>query len=86
MVMYPEFVKLAQEERDQKALNAFCWALDAEKVHENLYREALASLDTAAGEQFNYYVCPVCGYTHERIAPDKCPICGARGEKFEKIS
>ena len=31
------------------------------------------------------YVCPVCGYVHEGdSAPDKCPVCGASGTKFNK--
>jgi len=84
-VMYPEFIRLAQVEQNQKALNAFCWAMDAEKVHEDLYRKALAAID-APSEEFDYYVCPVCGFTHERFAPDKCPICGANGARFERIS
>ena len=31
------------------------------------------------------YVCPVCGYVHEGDeAPEKCPLCGVPGSKFEK--
>jgi len=30
-------------------------------------------------------VCPVCGSTHRREAPEKCPICGASGSRFLKI-
>jgi len=50
-----------------------------------LYKEALASLGKP-GEEFDYYICPVCGYTHKRTAPEKCPICDTLGSKFEKIS
>ena len=29
------------------------------------------------------WVCPICGYVHEgETAPEKCPLCGAEGEKF----
>ena len=29
------------------------------------------------------WVCPVCGYVHEGdTPPEKCPLCGAAGEKF----
>ena len=29
------------------------------------------------------WVCPVCGYVHEGdVPPEKCPLCGAPGEKF----
>ena len=33
------------------------------------------------------FVCTVCGYTHEGdSAPEKCPICKAPAEKFEKMA
>ena len=82
--MYPQFIKDAEEEQNPKALRSFNWANEAEKVHEMLYREALATLGKP-GEEYDYYVCPVCGYTHKRSAPEKCPVCGAPGSKFEVI-
>jgi len=33
-------------------------------------------------EEYDYYVCPVCGHTHKRSAPEKCPVCGTPGSKF----
>ncbi len=83
--MYPPFVESAAAANDKRAQNSFRYALDVEKVHEQLYRKALESINQPA-ESFDYYVCPVCGYTHERGAPDSCPVCGAPGSKFEKIS
>lgn len=83
--MYPAFIKNAEAEGDTKAKRSFHWANEAEKVHEVLYREALASLGKP-GEEYDYYICPVCGYTEKRSAPEKCPICGALGSKFEKIN
>jgi rubrerythrin len=83
-VMYPEFLEDAKAEGNSKAERSFHWANEAEKVHEMLYREALETL-SKPGEQYDYYICPVCGYTHKRSAPDKCPICGAPGSKFEVI-
>lgn len=33
------------------------------------------------------FICPVCGYIHEgETAPDKCPICGAPGSKFQELT
>ena len=84
-VMYPGFIKDAEAEGDAKALRSFKWANEAEKIHEMLYKEALASLGKP-GEEFDYYICPVCGYTHKRTAPEKCPVCDTLGSKFEKIS
>lgn len=84
--MYPEFIRDAQAEGNQKALNSFTDAMEVEKVHEALYREALEMLQKGeAFEEFDYYVCPVCGYVHKRSAPDKCPVCGALGSKFEVV-
>jgi rubrerythrin len=83
--MYPAFMKDAEAEGDAKALKSFTWANEAEKIHEMLYREALETLGKP-GDTYDYYICPICGFTHARTAPEKCPVCGALGSKFEKIS
>jgi rubrerythrin len=82
--MYPEFILEAEAEENKKALTSFRWAMEVEKVHEGLYRKALEALgaDMPAVET---YVCPVCGYTHEGPPPDRCPVCGTPGKRFEKI-
>ncbi|MCX6055201.1 MAG: rubrerythrin family protein [Chloroflexi bacterium] len=84
-VMYPNFMKDAESESDTKALKSFTWANEAEKIHELLYKEALETLGKP-GETYDYYICPICGFTHKRSAPEFCPVCGAPGSKFEKIS
>jgi len=83
-IMYPGFLEDAKAEANSKAERSFNWANEAEKVHEALYRDALATLGKP-GEEYDYYICPVCGYTHKRNAPDKCPICGTLGSKFEVV-
>ena len=83
--MYPAFLKDAEAEGDKRALRSFNYANEVEKVHEQLYKDALASLGKP-GETYDYYICPVCGYTHARTAPEVCPVCGAPAERFEKIS
>ena len=86
--MYPGFIQDAEAAGEKRALRGFNYAQEVEKVHETLYQEALDLL--AAGkkeeEEYDYYVCPVCGYTHKRSAPDVCPVCGTPGSRFEKIS
>jgi rubrerythrin len=86
--MYPAFIKDAESEGEEarRGLRSFKNAWEVEKVHENLYTRALQTLSQPQGEAFDYYVCPVCGHTHERNAPDKCPVCGASGSRFERIS
>ena len=31
------------------------------------------------------FVCTICGYTAENVAPEKCPVCGAAAEKFNAL-
>lgn len=84
--MYPPMLAEAEQVEDKRAARTFRWALEVEKAHEALYRaaaEQLASGDDLPGT--DYYVCPVCGYTHEGPMTDKCPVCGAPPEKFEKV-
>jgi rubrerythrin len=86
VTMYPDFMKDAQAEDNKPANTTFDRAWDVEKVHEKLYTEALDSLDGKQTEEFDYYVCPVCGYVHARSAPERCPVCQTLGSRFEKMS
>jgi rubrerythrin len=81
VTMYPDFLKDANEENDKRAIRTFNYALEVEKIHEELYTQALANLGKES-EEYDYYVCPVCGFTHARNAPDKCPICNTPRERF----
>jgi rubrerythrin len=85
--MYPEFIKDAEAEENKRALNSFRWAMEVEKVHEALYSKALQALE--AGQDVpavEYYVCPVCGFTHEGPLEGKCPVCSTPAERFERMS
>jgi rubrerythrin len=83
--MYPAMIKEAVDEGQGQAKTSFQWAFEVEKEHEALYRKAQESLGSA-GESYDYYVCLGCGHTHEKEAPEKCPVCGAPKSRFEKIS
>lgn len=86
VTMYPEFIKDAEAESMKRALTSFKWAWEAEKVHEELYRKALASVEAQQPVQdVDYYVCPICGYTHEGPLAGNCPICKTPADKFERI-
>ena len=82
--MYPQFIEDAKAEGNNKALRSFEYALEAEKIHENLFRQALETMGSGQ-EEYDYYVCPVCGHTVAKSAPEKCPVCGVKGEKFQLI-
>lgn len=79
--MYPEFIADAKAEGKNAATSAFTFAMKAEEVHANLYTEALENLDQT--EEVFYYLCPVCGNI-EKVRPDKCSICGVKGDRFIK--
>jgi rubrerythrin len=83
--MYPDMIAVATEEGATQALRSFRFAHEVEKVHAGLYLEALECLDKGH-EEFDYYVCPVCGHTIERRAPETCEICGAKGGTFLRVA
>jgi rubrerythrin len=82
--MYPEMIDAAVAEGHSVAERTFRYANEVEKVHAELYKMALQSVDSPQ-EDYPYYVCPVCGYTAEREAPEQCPVCGAKGSIFNRI-
>ncbi len=84
-VMYPNFIKEAEAEKNTAAVRTFQHALEAETEHARLYTDAidnLGKMKTAA----TYHVCPVCGYTCEDLSFQRCPVCMTPKEKFEAIS
>jgi rubrerythrin len=84
--MYPEFLEVALKEGNKKAEVSFKNALAVEKIHYDLYSEALSLLQSGKDMQKKeIYVCPVCGNTVIGEAPDKFSICGVMKDKFTKI-
>jgi len=82
--MYPKFIKEAKNEgASDAAILSFDVANQVEKIHAGLYQKALDSLGN--NEDIGYYVCQICGNTVEGSAPDRCPICNAPKDKFNKI-
>jgi len=84
--MYPPYLAKAESEGENAAANSFRNALAVEQIHADLYDEALSKVQ--AGEDLasaKIMVCPVCGNTVVGDAPDKCPVCGAAGNKFFEV-
>jgi rubrerythrin len=79
--MYPPMLAGAEAESNKQAARSFRWAMEVEKVHEILYRQVLEKLgkDTTI---VDYYICPVCGYTHEGPMLESCPVCGTLAQRF----
>jgi rubrerythrin len=82
--MYPGMIESAKAEGHKEAERSFKFANEVEKIHAALYQQVLDHLD-GAKEANSYYVCPVCGYTVEKEAPETCPVCGAKGKMFKKV-
>ncbi len=87
VTMYPDFMKDAEAESVKRALESFRKAWEVEKVHEQLYRQALAAVEAQQPQvEQDYYVCPVCGFTHLGPYQGSCPVCKTSAERFERIS
>lgn len=84
--MYPVFNEVAKFQNEKGAEVSTRYALEAEKIHENLYKEALESVEEKKDiEEVDIFICPVCGYTAVGKTPEKCPVCGTQGTKFKKF-
>ena len=82
--MYPEMIEAAKAEGQKAAERSFSYANSVEKIHAELYQKLLDSVGKPQ-ENYAYYVCPVCGNTVGKQAPEVCPICGTKGEMFKKV-
>ena len=78
--MYPSFIKKAQEEGNNKAVQVFTRAKLAEAYHAKLYMDAYTTIDTPFDGK--YYLCPICGYIHKGENFTACPICLAPKSSF----
>jgi rubrerythrin len=84
--MYPPMASQAMEE-GHKAKTMFKFALDAEKVHADIYTKALEAVKNGKDMDVSeFYLCPICGYIELGSAPDKCPVCNALGKVFVTVA
>lgn len=83
--MYPPMYEQAVAE-GHKAKRMFGYAVEAEKIHAELYRVALEAakngrdLDTAA-----IWLCPVCGHIELGTPPEACPICKVKASVYVQV-
>lgn len=84
--MYPEFIKVAEEEKAKKALTSMDFAMTVEQKHSKLYNEAITLINNE-GNDLNlnkeWAVCPVCGDTYKKGEVKKCNVCGTDASKFK---
>ncbi len=84
--MYPVFNAVAKFQGEKGAEQSTNWALQAEKIHASMYQKAKQTVEGKKDIELGpMYICGTCGYTVEGEAPDQCPICGAKKDKFIKF-
>ncbi|HEX6878924.1 MAG TPA: rubrerythrin family protein [Terriglobales bacterium] len=83
-VMYPDFIKEAESQKNTAAIRTFQWALEAEAEHARMYTYALRHLNEQRTKTV-FYVCAACGYTTDDQDMMRCAVCNAPKEKFERI-
>jgi len=84
--MYPPMLEKAEAE-GHRAKFMFGYAVKAEAVHARLYALALEAAQQGKDlTEARFYLCPVCGHIEFGVPPDKCPICGAFGNKFVEVA
>jgi rubrerythrin len=84
---YPEFMAVASNERNQKALESFNHAYKAEIKHKSFFEEAITALLSNNLKQLPsiYSVCQVCGNTYNTRPPERCAICSSPTGKFLEV-
>ncbi len=83
--MYPPMLDQAEKDA-HKAKRMFKYAVDAEDVHAQLYKLALAAAEAGKDlEETEFYLCPVCGHIEFGKPEDNCPICGTLASKYVKV-
>lgn len=84
--MYPDYMATTMDDGAKAAMLSFSNAMEVEKVHHKLYREALRQVES--GQDLpaeKLYVCSVCGNTVMGQPLEQCPVCGTPKEKFNEI-
>jgi rubrerythrin len=84
--MYPVYNATAKLQDEDGAVRSTYYALEAEKIHADWYKQAKEAVDRGEDVKVGtIQICSVCGHTREGDAPDKCPICGASKDKFRQF-
>ncbi|MEA1871589.1 MAG: rubrerythrin family protein [Candidatus Bipolaricaulota bacterium] len=84
--MYPAYDAVAKLQDESGAIRSIHYAIEAEKIHAEMYKDAKAKADAEKDAQIGkVYICPVCGYTVEGETPEKCPVCGVPRDKFKEF-
>jgi rubrerythrin len=81
--MYPVYIEVAKFQGEKSAQRSFEWSYGTEIEHKKLFEKAKEAVDNGSDAELDtIQVCEVCGYTVEGEAPDICPLCKSKKEKF----
>ena len=81
--MYPAYAVVAELQQEKGAQRSIRFALEAEKIHEEMYLEARKAV--LAGKDIDVTkvsICPVCGHTVFGEPTERCPVCNVPPEKY----
>ena len=82
--MYPTFLETARFQEEQGAALSFEYAYETEKMHAALFQKAKSAAEEGKDVQLGpIQICQVFGYTVEGEAPDICPVCKAKKDRFK---
>ncbi|WP_286905125.1 rubrerythrin family protein [Clostridium sp. UBA1652] len=82
--MYPVYLETAKFQDEKDAQRAFHYALEAEKIHADLFQKAQDKAKEGKDiEADTIYICPVCGFTEIGDNIEKCPVCGVSKDRFK---
>ena len=81
--MYPAYITVAEMQEEKSAVRAMRYAIEAEKVHAELFTKAKEAVDNGNDlEAKVMHLCPVCGYITLTGEEEICPLCSAKKELF----
>jgi rubrerythrin len=84
--IYPDYIEIAKEERNDRAERTFTLANKVEGVHCTLFEKAYEEIKAGRPlAETDYCVCQVCGNTVAGSAPEKCLVCGAPASRVTSV-
>lgn len=84
--MYPPMHARAEKEGNKPAVATFRHALEAERIHAEMYAAALEAVKAGKDAEIGpIWICDVCGHTVTGEPAERCPVCGAKRERYFKV-
>lgn len=83
--MYPSYIAVAEMQDEKEAVRAMKFAIEAEKIHAELFGKAKEAVDMGKDlDAEKILLCPFCGFVTITGEEETCPICGAKASTFKE--